>query len=248
MKRLDQYCRLQDFCHDLDHTGTPFPLKVMGKRNSNSFFSATMLSAVYEDTPDPDTTRSASVPTFFGQINSAGAAIAPSAAFSTIVPASDNSNLFQGDVIKLDLNQFRASGLFPRHAYSMILTQTCDASRSPFVVVAPVYRESELTGQTMNELNGAAFKNPIGARVNWLQNQKQPFVAFPPFTFDPHAAPDTDEPFLVALSLTMAMAGDFVRQQRVQLRLKYRALAFLQWRMATHSLRDVQHSDDSREY
>ncbi len=56
----------------------------------------------------------------------------------------------------------------------------------------------------------------------------------------------SDEPILVPLSLIMPLAKDKIGQ--TVLRLTYRANAYSQMRLATLMLRDVQRSDETRNF
>ena len=49
-----QFDSLRDFTDSLDQNTGPFPLKIMGEHRSGVHYTATMLAAVYRDTPDPD--------------------------------------------------------------------------------------------------------------------------------------------------------------------------------------------------
>jgi hypothetical protein len=207
--------------------------------------SATMLADVYSSTADPDVATPAAAP--FGQIDRYGTVLDPALVFSKIVPPATPPNLFQGDVVELDLSG--SSAAISQHRYAMVISHSCDIGQGLTTVVCPVYRDSELTDSVVNAFWAKPAKDPHAIQQRkdaLLRNKAIRLAAFPgvPVLF----ASPIDEPFVVAFPLSTAMKMTMVAGAPLVLRLSYRGLAFLQWRLGTLYQRDVQDSDETRDY
>jgi hypothetical protein len=112
-------------------------------------------------------------------------------------------------------------------------------------MVCPVYRESELSLSTIEQLFGrSGTPQAVQSRKqNMLRNESIRFVAFPA-----KDSASIDEPFVVALSIALPSVKNMVVSTPPILRLSYRSLSFLQWRIGAMYLRDVQDSDETRDY
>lgn len=237
-----QYKSLKEFTDHLDKNAKPLPLKIMGERRRDAFFTATMLAEFYGATGDPDGGTPASAP--FGVIDRRGASLNPTTTYSAITAPSVGLNLFQGDVVEYDLQAFAAG--VPQHRFVMVVSQSCDIGNAPTTVACPLFRESELTAGTIDLLRGRPSKSPqaaLAARQNWLRNESIRFAAFPA-----KDASSIDETFIVALALASVVPVPNLVAAAPVLRLTYRALSFLQWRIGALYLRDVQNSDETRDF
>ena len=218
----------------------------MGRSRPSEAYTASMLSVIYRDTDNPDKTENAGFPVqaCFGSIHKKGCRLDPNATFSTIVAPSEGLNLFQGDVIEIDLSTYRQD--IPNQQFGMVISHSCEIERSCGVLVAPIFRESELTKNTIEYLKSSPARSPDAVRSNWLNNESQKYIAFPPHDLI-DGKPDDDEPFLISLALITTVPLTKFPPAPVA-RIKYRALAFLQWRLGIYFGRDVQNSDETREF
>lgn len=247
-KSLDEYKSLKEFYCDIEQNlSLRFPLKVMGKsRPPKEEYTSSMLGFIYSKTPDPDQQNNIfPVETCFGKILNKGCRLDPDATYSAIQAPDEGKNIFQGDVIPVDLSVYRKD--IPSHKFGMIASHSCEIDRSCGVQVIPVFRESELTDNTITFLRTTAAKNYEAIRQNWLENISPKYIAFPPFDLEKSPDSDDDEPFIAALALCTTIPLSQVPDEPVA-RLKYRALSFLQWRIGLFLMRDVQRSDETREF
>jgi hypothetical protein len=98
----------------------------------------------------------------------------------------------------------------------------------------------------MTFLKGGSFKDLNAERTtkeNWLRNEKARFAAFPQSSF--HQG--LHERFLIPLDLLIPVRRSDISCHDPKQRFSYRGLSFLQWRMGTIFLRDVQNSDETRD-
>lgn len=126
----------------------------------------------------------------------------------------------------------------------MVLSHSCDIGNSPKTVLAPIYQEQELSRQVLEHLKGSMVKNDAAARVNWLRNESPKYAGFPE-----NPNPSTiSERFLVPLTFTVSAPRDQVTLRAPILRLTYRSLSYLQIRLVMILIRDVQSSDETRDF
>lgn len=251
MKPLQQYGTLKDFIDDLEKSPAHhFPLKVMGqkklstlKSKSAQFHSASMLAEVYRSIPDPDQAQTMPVQAIFGEIFNRGCNLKPSIdTYSNIVAQSSGHNLFQGDLISFDLSN--GENFFPKHRLSQIITHSCGIANSDFICLAPVYLESEIDQNVVDFFKGKkGTQNFSLMRGNWLRNESLSFIGYP--TVDDFS-PEGDR-LMSCLNLAITIPKKLIPHQP-QFRLTYRALAYTQSRIALLFLRDVQDSDDTRDF
>lgn len=239
-----QFDSLKDFTDHLDYNAKPFPLKIMGEKRPDVHYTATMLSAVYQDTPDAD---SDSQPwnACFGIIRRRGAVLNAADTFSAQILASgDGSNLFQGDIIKLTMDLEAVGPLQRALSHGIIVSHSCDIGSSPFVTVCPAIFESEADASLMSFLKGKVVANPKAEFQNLLRNEQHRFLGLPS-----HGKKvQFDEPIVVPLSLMIAIPKNKIGTDSAFLRLTYRANAYFQMRLATLFMRDVQRSDETRDF
>jgi len=247
VKPINQYATLFDFTTDLDQKGPLVPFKIMGQKRSNVFYSISMLTEIYRKIDDPDRMvpfRTIDAP--FGEILARGVRLHHDLTYSTIVPHKDGQNHFQGDIIELDLS---GNGKrWPSHKYAMILSHSCDIPKLSHTIIAPVYLESELTNSAITALReGKAPKSAQEGKqfVNtWHSNGMACYLGLP--ATDISNAPG-GERLIVCLHLSTSIPKKNAQSNPAQLRLKYRALSYLQSRLAVLFMRDVQKSDETRE-
>jgi hypothetical protein len=269
---LQQFKSLKDYTTSLENSGKDFPLKVMGERTPKQYFSITMLADIYERTQNPNSTIPASAP--FGQIQKRGTSIDPNLVYSAITPPPSGSlNLFQGDVISFEFMSRIEPVLARSHSHSCIISHSCDISNSPVIMLAPVFSDSELTSNVMKFLSGRSFSDPQSEKTtkeNWLRNEKARFIAFPQssssqaslderyliplekarfiaFPQSSSSQASLNERYLIPLDLLIPVRRDDIISCTPIQRFSYRGLSFLQWRLSTLFLRDVQNSDETRD-
>jgi hypothetical protein len=254
VKAINQYGSLKEFTTDIDAAGGHLPFKIMGKRRlpdpksgfSGIYYTLSMLAEVYQDIDDPDQIAGfQSVPTPFGEILRMGCRLwGGDRTFSkTLTPnAKTGSNLLQADIVELDLS---AAGGFPKHRLAMITSHSCAISNAQVAAVVPVYTESELDEAAITVLRGVKPKNAAQIRGNWLSNEQVNYLGLP----GAHIAGinDTGDRMLACLHLQTAVPRTKV-PTTPKLRLTYRALSYFQMRLALLYMRDVQDSDDTREF
>lgn len=249
MKPIHQYGKLKDFIDDLEASAPHhFPLKVMGqrrppaKKKSAIFYSASMLAEVYRSIPDPDQSKTMPVQAVFGEIFNMGCNLNQGAAtYSAIQAQPSGHNLFQGDLINFDLSD--GGKRFPKHRLSQVLTHSCGIANSDFICIAPVYLESELSQGVIEYLRNKPTPSFDSIRGNWLRNENISFIGYP--VVDDFS--NEGDRLLSCLNLASTISKKFIPQQP-QLRLTYRALSYVQSRIALFFLRDVQDSDDTRDF
>lgn len=237
---------LRDFTDHLDHNGPRFPLKVMGEARPNVDYTATMLAAVYTDTPDPDRTALPTAVTF-GTLGRRGCTLNAAEAYSQqIVAASDGSNTFQGDIIGLpvDLRPLGGPGV---SQFAMLVSHSCDMGAGATASLCPVFREQDLDQPFVDFLKGKPTKNVAGEVQNLLKNEQHRFLGLPAHS-NKNFPDQLDEPLLVWLGLVVSASRQQVRATPTQLRLTYRANSYLQSRLAVMFMRDVQRSDETRDF
>jgi len=238
-----QYDSLRAFTDDLDTNAKPVPLKVMGRRRPGVFYTATMLSAVYQDTGDPEAIP-LPVTATFGTINSRGAVLTGKDSYSKqIVAAGDGSNTFQGDIFETEID-LAGLGCKLVSNFGIIVSHSCDIKPSPMVNVCPVFPESQVTQTLMEFIKGKPSPNYKVELQDMLRNQQHRLLGLPPHGKD--KSPFPDEPILVPLQLIMPLPKDKIGT--TVLRLTYRANAFFHLRLATLLMRDVQQSDETRDF
>jgi hypothetical protein len=239
-----QYDSLRAFTDDLNATAKPFPLKVMGQSRPGVSYTATMLAAVCQDTQDPDVAKPPIV-TNFGTINRRGAVLAggKNTYSEHIIAASDGSNTFQGDIFqtRLDLAPWGCRVLCE---YGIIVSHSCDIGPATTVNICPAFPEHEVDQTLMEFIKGKPSPNYKIELQDMLRNQQHRLLGLPAHGQDNSPLPD--EPLLVFLSLMMPVTKDKVGP--TVLRLTYRANAYFQMRLGTLLMRDVQRSDETREF
>jgi len=236
-----QHDSLRSFTSDLDANAKPVPLKVMGQSRPNVHYSATMLAAIYQDILNPDTNQPP-VAVSFGTINRRGA-ILTDAYSGQIIASGDGFNTFQGDIVqtKLDLSAY---GCKVTAHYGIIVSHSCDIGPVPTVTICPVFPEGKVDQMLMDFLKGKATPNYKLELQGMLRNERHRLMGLPPHGQSKIVLPD--EPLLVPLSLMLPLAKD--RIGTTVLRLTYRANSFFQLRLATLLMRDVQRSDETRDF
>ena len=238
-----QFGSLRDFTDHLDQSAKPFPLKIMGEQRPNVHQTATMLSAVYQDTPDPDN-DSPPWDACFGTIKRRGVTLTAKDTFSDqIVAAGDGSNSFQGDIVDFPIDP-KALGIKKTIPHAMLVSHSCDIGASPFVTVCPAIFESDADDALMTFLKGKPVSNLKAEFQTLLRNEQHRFLGLPAHG----KSDDHDEPIVIPLSLMMPIPKSKLKADSTILRLTYRANAYLLWRMATLLLRDVQRSDETRDF
>ena len=239
-----QHDSLKAFTDSLDANAKPFPLKVMGPSRPNVQYTATMLADVYQDTLDPDTNQPP-IAACFGSINRRGATLAGGkhTYSEQILPAGDGSNTFQGDIFlsQIDLAPW---GCRVRCKYAMVVSHSCDINPVTTIIVCPVFLESEVSQTLMEFIKGKPSPNYKVELQDMLRNQQHRILGLPPHGSDAFLLPD--EPILVPLSLVMPLSKDKIG--KTVLRLTYRANSYFQMRLATLLVRDVQRSDETRDF
>ena len=240
-----QFGSLRDFTDHLDQNAKSFPLKIMGEQRTNVYYTATMLAAIYRDTPDPDTDP---FPwdACFGTIRRRGTVLYGRDIYSDqIVAAGDGSNSFQGDIVSIpiDLSTF---GLKKTIHHAILVSHSCDISASPFITVSPAIFESDVDVALMSFLKGKQIVNPKAELQNLLRNEQHRFLGLPAHGKGKHKT--SDEPIVVPLSMMLTIPRAILKTDSTVLRLTYRANAFLQMRLATIFMRDVQRSDETRDF
>ncbi len=238
-----QFSSLRDFTDHLENIAKPFQMKIMGMQRPEVHYTATMLAAVYEDTPDPDS-MGKPWDACFGTIRKRGVNLDAAKTYSEqIVAAGDGSNHFQGDIVELpvDLNAF---GLKKTLTHAILISHSCDIGASPFITVCPVIFEHEADASLLSLLKGKAVANPKAEFQNLLRNEQHRFLGLPAHG----KSKRNDEPIVVPLSLKMSIPKARLDQSLPVLRLTYRANAYLQMRLATLLMRDVQRSDETRDF
>jgi hypothetical protein len=220
----------------------------MGQKKSASkkvkpvFHSASMLSEVYRSIPDPDgPNTSMPIKAIFGEIFNRGCHLNPgSDTYSSITSHKSGNNLFQGDLVNYDMSH---GGIdLPKHRLSMILSHSCSITNSNFVFMVPVYLESELDQKAVEFFKGQSTPNYLAVVQNWIRNENLSFIGLP--TVDLYSSGGDK---LVAC---LQLGGTVTKNQipvQPELRLTYRALSYVQSRIALFYLRDVQDSDETRD-
>ena len=222
---------LQDFTNHLDQIKARFPLKVMGEKNGPT---ATMQAAMYAATQDPALVTPALAP--WRVSNRMGARLDETITYSKIVAPSSGPNLCMGDIIAMQASPSGAG---------MVQLHSCNLAKLPEISVCPVFTEGQLTAKVLNRLRMTPVKpiNEAAVRQGFLSNASNLCVAFPP----PPAGPFT-EPFVAVPHLTAPVAIDIATAAAPLYRLTYRALAFYQQRLGVLLGRDVENSDETRDF
>jgi hypothetical protein len=212
----------------------------MGARRPDAYFSLSMMCDRWHSLANPDLAKPfTTLNVEFGEIRSRGAVLHADKTYSTVTPPQKGINLFQGDIVELDLSHTGS----PRHKYSIILSHSCDLQKLSHILVAPAFLEPELTPQTISFLrNGKATNSLIQKQFiqMWSENEHIPFIGLPPST-------QLSEPLTIALPLMTYQSQPTLIVKQPVLRLTFRALIYLQGRLATSLLRDVQDSDETRQ-
>lgn len=125
--------------------------------------------------------------------------------------------------------------------YAMLLSHSCGIDNSEVLLISPVYLESDLKDHEVGVLRGSKAKDPKTVVQNWLRNENPSFIGLPSSTnFG-------DNGLVAALKFaTMASKADITSAPVA--RVTYRALSYIQFRMAMFFLRDVQDSDETRDF
>jgi hypothetical protein len=253
VKTIDQYATLKEFTADIDQAGQHLPFKIMGKKRlpdpstgaSGVYYSASMLSEIYKTISDPDLAASnTSISAPFGEILSRGCRLDVAATYSSSITPNPktNSNLLQADIFAFDLSK---NGLqVPPHRLAMVITHSCGFNSGDGVSMVPVYLESELDIGTLTAIRNKPTKN-TSVRGNLFSNEAVNFLGLPAAqiaTLNSQA-----DRMLACLHLQTVVPRRAVPQAPA-LRLTYRALSYFQLRLAVLYLRDVQDSDDTRDF
>lgn len=244
---------LREFADSLE-LGDQFPLKVMGSKEIDrrtkavkTYYTATMLADIYRHTDDPDLKLPAQAP--FGSINRKGCTLS-NAFTAQIIAASDGSNVFQGDVLVLQKP-------FTMHAYPhqsvkriIVISHSCDVSKpsTPALTVCPIFTESELDHGFVSFLRDKQTDAITSQQIvqNWTRNEGHYFFSLPAHGGLSQNIPD--EPLIAPLALALPFARTELIQLTPDLRLNYRTNAFFQMRLLTLLARDVQRSDETRDF
>lgn len=254
MKPINQYATLKDFTTDIDHGGNHLPFKIMGKRRlpdpkagfGGIYYTLSMLGEVYKDIDDPDQIAGFQpVPASFGEIRRMGCRLwgGDRTYSKTISPnTKTGSNLLQADIVEFDLS---GGGGFPKHRLAMITSHSCAIANAQFVSLVPVYLESELDDSAISALRGKKLNNVAHIRGNWLSNEQVNFLGLPGVHIT--GINDNGDRMLACLHLQVGVPTGTV-PAKPKLRLTYRALSYFQMRLALLYMRDVQNSDDTREF
>ena len=250
MKPIDQYKTLNELSRDLEaDSSRRVPLKVMGKerrpdtkRNRHgTFYSISMLSYMYNEFPDPDESNinSSNLRTPVGQLLKSGIRMESYLTYSKINPNKNGNNLFQGDILSCPPNIDIGIGT----QYVMLVSHSCDLANNTTTQVCPVYLEKMLEADTniINQLRGKTLLEPSIVLRNWLTNENKSFLGLPPMEWE-----DSDQCTLVDLRCQYPIKIDLLGGQP-KVRLTYRALSYLQARIAILYMRDVYDSDESRD-
>lgn len=248
MKPINQYATLKDFTTDIDADGNHLPFKVMGKRGSNGvYYTLSMLKEVYNSIPDPDSQIGyQSIQTPFGEILRKGCRLTggKSTYSASITPnPKTKNNILQADIVELDLS-YPGKG-FPKHKLAMVISHSCGIDNSNHMNILPVYTESELTDSVIVALRGSAPKNPAQVKQNWLANENVSLLGLPAEFIQ--GSNDASDMMLACLHLSTLVPKSAV-PKAPKLRLTYRALSYVQFRIGLLYLRDVQDSDDTRDF
>lgn len=248
MATTHQYDTLKKFTDYLDSNNKQIPFKIMGKKRvKGPYYTISMLKEVYNNIPDPDSQipfRTIKAP--FGDILERGCRLATgnSTYSSSVIPNQiTNNNILQGDIIELDLSN--GGNAFPKHKLSMVISHSCSIDNSSNLNVIPVYTESELTQDAIEILRGKAPKDHAAVMQNWFANESVNFLGLPAEHIP--VSNESGDRMLACLHLSVLLNKVNVPDAPC-LRLTYRALAYVQLRIGLLYLRDVQDSDDTREY
>ena len=239
-----QYDSLLAFTNDLDANVKPFPLKVMGQSRAGVSYTATMLAATYHDTQDPDVINPP-INTSFGTINRRGVVLAggKNTYSDQVIAGEDGSNSYQGDIVQTLLD-FEPWGSPVSCKYGMVVSHSCDVGPANTVTVCPVFPESKVDQTVIELIKGRPAPNYKIELQDMLRNQQHRMLGLPAHGQVSKSIPD--EPLLVPLSLIVPLTKHKIGS--TQLRLTYRANAYFQMRLGTLFLRDVQRSDETREF
>ncbi len=251
---------LRAFADSLENA-TQFPLKILGVKQTRNqqvetYYTATMLAAVYNDTPNPDD----GAPPYrmeapFGFILKKGCEITPDRAFSEhIVPAGDGSNIFQGDILVLESTYPLPSLQSVSVSKVMVVSHSCDVSKMPApsdITICPIFSEHELTKELMEHIRGKAAKDQAAHNSfiqNITRNEMHSYFSVPAHGQDALAATVPDEPLVAPLALMHSIPLKNLKPITPSLRLTYRMNAYFQLRLSALLLRDVQRSDETRDF
>jgi hypothetical protein len=255
VKPIDQYATLKDFTSDIDQSATHLPFKIMGKRRlpdpqrnfTGTYYTASMLAEVYKDVDDPDLSPGyQSIQAPFGEILKVGCRLwgGPQTYSASITPnKKTGSNFLQADLVSVDASQ--NGTFFPAHKLAMITSHSCGITNSDSVSLIPVYLESELNDSNLTALRGKKSANLHQIRGNLLSNEIVNFFGLPGAHIK--GINEAGERMLACLHLQVLANKKQVPSSPV-VRLTYRALTYFQFRLALLYLRDVQDSDDTRDF
>lgn len=243
---LNSYTKLSDFTTDLDlksNAHLHLPFKIMGQkkdataRERGIFYSASMLNVIYKDTPNPDSFQyGTNITAIFGTIYNRGCRLNNSVLFSSIVPHQKGTNQFQFDIFKIDSKICDVEA-----RYLMLLSHSCEIDKTTAVLVAPVYLESDLKHEDIEKIKGSPSKDPSAVLQNWLKNESSAFLGLPA----------TDEFNDDGLIVNLRFATVFPKGSlptNPTARFKYRSMSYFQLRLAMLLARDVQDSDETRDF
>lgn len=247
MKPLDHYNTLEEFTKDLEaDPNFRIPFKIMGKekkpskkRSHGTFYSLSMLTYMHQEFSDPDQPGLdfSNIQTPVGQLLKAGVRLEGALTYSKIQPNKSGINRFQGDIFEWT----NESNLVPDTQYAMVLSHSCDLTHASTVQVCPFFLERSLSPQVILSIAGKQLKDPMGSLNSWFDNENKSYLGLPPVVWG-----STDERLLVDLRKQyLTHPNSLVGEPKI--RLKYRALSYLQGRIAVLFWRDVYDSDESRE-
>lgn len=247
MKPINQYATLKEFTDDIDASNARLPFKIMGKKGSHGpYYTGSMLAAVFSQINDPDANPGYhTIQAPFGEILRKGCRLTGGTdTFSrSLLPnPKTGNNLLQADIVELDLSF--GGKAFPQNRLALIVTHSCGVDNSNHLNAVPVYLESELTESVVTRLRGGPAKNFAMVRENWLANENASHIGIPAAVV-PKLNPN-GERMLACLGFSSLCPKKAVPTEPI-LRLTYRALAYVQGRVALFYLRDVQDSDDTRD-
>jgi hypothetical protein len=256
VKPISQYAKLDNFITDIENTGNHLPFKIMGKRKfpdpkkgiTGTYYTASMLAEVYRNIGDPD-----QIPNFqstaapFGEILKLGCRLyGGTKTYSAQMTRNHKSgaNIFQGDLVALDLSADHGPAFF-KHRLSMVTSHSCAIANSQFVSLIPVYLESELDQIAVTHLRGQLPTNIGAVRGGWMGNENVNFLGLPAEHIK--ALNEQGDRMLACLHLQTVVPKSII-PLKPMLRLTYRALSYFQLRLSLLYMRDVQDSDDTREF
>lgn len=234
---LDSYIGyIQKHIHTKD-----LPLKIMGIRNpkNGTYYSSSLLAEAYRDIPNPDLAGNTPIDTHFGKIGKFNSVLDTAKTYSAIRQSKDGRDvILQGDILSLNSHKN-----FPfKFSKTMILTHSCTTTNSANILCCPVLDESEIDQAFIDFYRGKTGGDLKQIRGNLLDNMTVNFVGLPV-----NHLVNTSQKMICAICFPFFVPRSLVEDKIPVHRLTYRALAYLQQRLAMFYFRDVTDSDDCRD-